>query len=75
LTGYDGYKMVNGNKLSALVDRNSLPLACTVSPANVHDSQIYKPTLEAFEIPGTEEQPAIISVDAAYNAQEIRQYN
>jgi len=66
---------VNGNKLSALVDRNGLPLACTVLPANVHDSRFYEPTFEAFEIPGTEDQPAIISANAAYNAREIRQYN
>jgi len=66
---------VNGNKLSALVDRNGLPLAYTVSPAKVHDSQFYEPTLEAFEIPGTGEQPMIVSADAAYDAREIRQYN
>ena len=74
-TGYDGYNKVNGNKLSALVDRNGLPLACTVSPANVHDSRLYEPTLEAFEIPGVQVCPAIISTDAAYDAREIRQYN
>mgnify|MGYP000916642288 CR=1 FL=1 len=74
-TGYDGYKKVNGNKLSALVDRNGLPLACTVSPANVHDSRLYEPTLEAFEIPEVPDRPIIISADAAYDAREIRQYN
>jgi len=74
-TGYDGYKKVNGNKLSALVDRNGLPLACTVSPANVHDSRLYEPTLEAFEIPEVQDHPTIISADAAYDAREIRQYN
>ena len=74
-TGYDGYNKVNGNKLSALVDRNGLPLACTVSPANVHDSRLYEPTLEAFEIPGAQDRPEIISADAAYDAREIRQYN
>ncbi|MDD4429054.1 MAG: IS5 family transposase [Paludibacter sp.] len=74
-TGYDGYKKVNGNKLSALVDRNGLPLACTVAPANVHDSRLYEPTLEAFEIPKVQDCPAVISADAAYDAREIRQYN
>jgi len=63
--GYDGYNKVERNKLSALVDRNDLPLACMVSPANVYNSRLYEPTLEAFEIPGTEDQPAIISADAA----------
>jgi transposase len=74
-TGYDGYKKVKGNKLSALVDRNGLPLACTVSPTNIHDSQLYELTLEAFKIPHVQDRPAIISADAAYDAQEIRQYN
>lgn len=61
--------------MSALVDRNGLPLVCTVSPANVHDSQLYEPTLEAFEIPGVREHPSIISADPAYDSREIRQYN
>ena len=74
-TGYDGYKKVNGNKLSALVDRNGLPLACTVVPANTHDSRLYEPTLEGFEIPEVSVRPTIISADAAYDAREIRQYN
>ncbi|WP_342686028.1 IS5 family transposase [Methanoculleus sp. UBA291] len=61
--------------MSALVDRNGLPLDCTVSPANVHDSRLYEPTLEAFEIPEVTERPTIISADAAYDARAIRQYN
>ena len=64
-----------GNKLSALVDRNGLPLACTIVPASIHDSRLYKLTLEAFEIPGVRDRPAIVSSDAAYDAREIRQYN
>ena len=74
-TGYDGYKKVKGNKLSALVDWNGLPFACTVSPANIHDSRLYEPTLEAFEIPNVQDRSAIVSADAAYDAREIRQYN
>jgi len=74
-TGYDGYKKVKGNKLSALVDRSGLPLACTVFPANIHDSQLYEPTVEAFTIPEMQVHPSIISADAAYDAQKIRQYN
>ena len=66
---------MNGNKLSALVDRHGLPLACMVAPANTHDSRLYEPTLEAFEIPEVQDRPAIISADAAYDAREIRQYN
>jgi len=59
-TGYDGYKKIKGNKLSALVDRNGLPLACTVAQANAHDSRLYEPTLEAFETPEVRDRPAII---------------
>jgi hypothetical protein len=59
----------------ALVDWNSLPLACTVAPANIHDSQLYEPTVEAFTIPEMQVHPSIISADAAYDAQKIRQYN
>lgn len=54
-TGYDGYRKVKGSKLSALVDRNGLTLACTVSPANIHDSRLYEPTLEAFTIPDVQD--------------------
>ncbi|MDN7013856.1 IS5 family transposase [Methanoculleus sp. FWC-SCC3] len=61
--------------MSTLVDRNGLPLACAVAPANVHDSRLYEPTLEAFEIPEAPDRPVIISADAAYDAQKIRQYN
>jgi len=66
--GYDGHKEIKGNKLSALVDRNGLPLSCTVAASNVHDSRIYKPTLEAFEIPEVQDRPTVISADAAYDA-------
>jgi hypothetical protein len=72
---YDGYKLIDGNRLSNLVDRNGLALVCTVAPANVHDSRLYEPTLEAFEIAEVQGYPAIISTDAAYDAWEINQYN
>nr|WP_241648015.1 IS5 family transposase [Methanoculleus taiwanensis] len=61
--------------MSALVDQNGLPLACTVFPANIHDSRLYEPTLEAFTIPDVQDHPTIISADAAYDSREIRQYN
>ncbi|MDI6720676.1 MAG: IS5 family transposase [Methanomicrobiales archaeon] len=66
---------MKGNKLSALVDQQGLPLACLVAPANIHDSQLYAPTVAAFAIPGTTEKPAVISADAAYDSHEIRQYS
>ncbi len=61
--------------MSALVDRNGLSLVCTVAPANVHGSQLYEPTLEAFGIPEVPVRLTIISADATYDAREIRQYN
>ena len=67
--------MVKENKLSVLVDQNGLPFACTVAPANIHDSRLYEPTLEAFEIPQVPDRPIIISANAAYDTREIRQYN
>ncbi len=73
--GYEEYKKVNGNKLSALVDQQGLPLACLVAPANIHDSRLFEPTVAVFEIPGTKEKPDVISADAAYDSHEIRQYN
>lgn len=61
--------------LSALVDQQGLPLACLIALANIHDSQLYEPTMDAFEIPGTAEKPSIITADTAYDSHEIRRYN
>jgi hypothetical protein len=73
-TGYNGYKRVKENKLSALVYWNGLPLACTVAPANAHDSQFYPLIIERFEILETTERPVIILADIVYNAWMFRQY-
>jgi len=51
------------------------PAHCTVAPANIHDSQLYEPTVEAVTMPEMQVHPSIISADAAYGAQKIRQYN
>lgn len=74
-TGYGGCKLVNGNRLGAQVDLNGFPLACKASPANVHDTWPYGPTLEGLEISGVEARPSLIFADAAYDAQRTRQYN
>ncbi len=66
---------MNGNKLSALVDQNGRPVACTVAPANILDSLLYKSTVGAFEIPERSEKPGIITADASYDTHAIRQYN
>jgi len=51
------------------------PLPSPPRVAILHDSRLYEPTLEAFEVPEVQERPAIISADAAYDVREIRQYN
>ena len=52
-TGYDGYKKVKGNKLSALADRNDLSLSYTVTPSNIYDSQFYEPTSKYLRFRGS----------------------
>ena len=74
-TGFDGFKKVKGGMVSVLVNQTGAHLTCTVFPANMHDTQAYKPTLDAFTIPEASKSPATISADAAYDARNIRQYN
>lgn len=77
--GYDGYKKIKGTKLSALVDKNGLPLSVFIAPANTHDSKLYLPTVTDFKIkipvgrPVT--RPELIIGDASYDTKEIRSYN
>ncbi len=72
--GYGGYNKVNGSKLSALANKSSLSLSCAPSRIKSHDSQFYASNLNASEIPGTEERPAIISAAAVHDAGKFRQY-
>ena len=70
---------MKGVKISALVCGNGLPLATVVSPANIHDSQLYLPTLGRLKIkrqrgrPIT--RPKAITADGAYDSAEIRVHN
>ena len=43
--GFDGGKKIKGIKIHFAVDKYGFPLAITVSPANVHDSQGIVPVL------------------------------
>ena len=74
--GYDGHKKVKGEKISALVDGNGLPLAIAVSPANVHDSQLYLPTLRRLKIKRPRGRPITrpnaLTADGTYDTAEIR---
>ncbi len=77
--GYDGNKKIKGIKLSAITDKNGLPIAVFVSPANYHDSRLYMPTIHSIKIklnsgrPIT--RPKMINADKAYDSGEIRNYN
>ena len=77
--GYDGNKKIKGIKLSAITDKNGLPIAVFVSPANYHDSSLYMPTIHGIKIklnsgrPIT--RPKLINADEAYDSEEIRSYN
>ncbi len=77
--GYDGNKKVKGSKISALTDKNGLPLSMCIYAANIHDSSLYVPTIENMNIkllvgaPIT--RPKLINADAAYDTNAIRKYN
>ena len=77
--GYDGNKKVKGIKLSVITENQGLPVAAIVSPANIHDSKLYIPTIQKFKIklkvgrPIT--RPEVINADKAYDSKEIRDYN
>lgn len=79
MIGYDGNKKVKGIKISTLVDANGRPLSIIVSPANIHDSKLYQPTIDGFRIKLSQGRPVtrpnIIIADAAYDTEEIREYN
>jgi transposase len=77
--GYDGNKKIKGSKISAITESHGLPIALFVSPASVHDSKLYMPTISKLKIkleagrPIT--RPRLINADKAYDSREIRNYN
>ena len=70
---------MKGVKISTLTDDRGRPLSMVVSPANVHDSRLYPPTMDGFRIKISQgrpiTRPTIIVADAAYGSNEIRIYN
>ncbi|MEN4068529.1 MAG: IS5 family transposase [Methanobacterium sp.] len=70
---------MKGIKISTLTDANGRPMSMIVSPANVHDSRLYQPTMDGFRIKISQgrpiTRPTIIVADAAYDSNEIRIYN
>ncbi len=77
--GYDGNKKVKGSKISALTDKNGLPMSIFISPANIHDSKLYLQTIDNFRIKlpvgAPINRPKMIIADSAYDTKEIRRYN
>lgn len=77
--GYDGNKKVKGIKLSVITENHGLPVAAIISPANIHDSKLYIPTIQGLKLklrvgrPIT--RPKVINADKAYDSKEIRYYN
>ena len=53
----------------------AVTLACMAFQADIRDSQLYEPTVEAFVVPEMQVRPSTISEDIAYGAQKIRQYS
>lgn len=77
--GYDGNKKIKGIKISAFTEKSGLPLSIFISPANIHDSKLYLPTIEGVRIISPTGQiitrPKLINADAAYDSKDIRNYN
>jgi transposase len=59
----------NGSKLHLLVDQNGLPAAVVVVGANVHDSRLVTPTVQAGVIqpPATAASPKHLCLDKGYD--------
>lgn len=62
-----------------MTEKKGLPLSIFISPANIHDSKLYLPTIENVRIilpvgaPIT--RPKLINADAAFDTKDIRSYN
>jgi len=68
----------SGTKRHVVVDRQGIPLAITLSAANVHDSRMMLETVDAIEpIKGRRgrprKRPAKLHADKAYDSQLLRQ--
>jgi putative transposase len=69
IRGYDAHKGVRGRKRHLLVDTLGLPIACYVTPADVHDTVGARKLLAglAFFVPRLKK----IWADAAYRGEEL----
>jgi putative transposase len=69
ICGYDAHKRVKGRKRHLLVDTLGLPIACYVTPADIHDTAGARKVLGglAYFVPRLKK----IWADAAYRGQEL----
>jgi putative transposase len=72
ICGYDAHKCVKGRKRHLLVDTLGLPIACYVTPADVHDTVGARKLLGglAYFVPRLQK----IWTDAAYRGQELAEW-
>jgi putative transposase len=69
ICGYDAHKRVKGRKRHLLVDTSGLPIACYITPADVHDTVGARKVLGGLKyfVPRLKK----IWADAAYRGQEL----
>jgi putative transposase len=72
IRGYDAHKRVKGRKRHLLVDTLGLPIACYITPADVHDTVGARKVLGglAYFVPRLKR----IWADAAYRGQELAEW-
>jgi Transposase DDE domain len=62
-----------GVKRSVAVDGRGIPLGCVSAPANLHDSQLLVPTLDAARAIGPVAQDASVHLDRGYDSDLTRE--
>ena len=61
----------SGSKISSLVDKNGIPLACVLTPANVHDSRMVEELLSKYVLRRPVYQQHM-NMDTGYDSRAIR---
>jgi transposase len=69
MVGFDGHKKVKGTKIHAAVTEGSLPIAVTISPANIHEGTKLISLLQSISIETGSRQrkrPKTVYADTKY---------
>jgi transposase len=69
MVGFDGHKRIEGTKIHAAVAEGSLPVAVTISPANIHEGTRLISLLESISIETGRRQrkrPKTVYADTKY---------